>query len=174
MGLDEQQLLFELDQDPAVMKYINGGKLTTMDQIEQHFMPRLSKYHNPQKGWGLWKVIAKQVQAERDVDIAGKYLGWILVRPMYFFSDKPAFNDIEFGWRFKQSSWGKGIATEAATAVMELIQAQPDVEFISAIADESNQGSINIMKKLGMTFVKKGLHQDPLGDYEVVYYQKPV
>jgi len=39
------------------------------------------------------------------------------------------------------------------------------------LAVEGNIASINIMKKLGMTFLKKEIHKDPIWEEEVVYYQ---
>ncbi|UJF20784.1 GNAT family N-acetyltransferase [Shewanella sp. OMA3-2] len=175
MSLHEQDLLFELDQDEAVMRYINGGRKTTMEDIEQRFMPRLRRYHNPLKGYGLWKVIGKDVSAITEdncaiAELAGQFLGWILVRPMFFFTDHPHLHDIELGWRFKQSTWGRGIATEAAKAVADLIASHSEVTALSAIADEANTGSINIMKKLGMTFVKKAAHPDVPDNQHVVFY----
>ena len=38
------QLLFQLDQDPEVMRYINGGTATTMQAIEEVYLPRLNAY----------------------------------------------------------------------------------------------------------------------------------
>ena len=160
---DDADFLYNLDQDPEVMIYINGGKVSSREQIAQMFLPRLAKYANPEKGWGLWRVTVKA----SDTDI-----GWILVRPNLFFSDAPEFDNLEVGWRFFQSSWGKGYATEAAEAVIEQVIKSEAVKRISAIAMEGNIGSIRIMDKLGMAFVKKYLHQDPLGDSEVVYYEK--
>lgn len=175
MSLNEQDLLFELDQDEAVMRYINGGRKTTMEDIEQRFMPRLRRYHNPLKGYGLWKVIGKSASTMTEDDnlieaLAGQYLGWILVRPMFFFTDTPHLHDIELGWRFKQFTWGKGIATEAAKAVADFVATHNEVIALSAIADEDNTGSINIMKKLGMTFVKKAAHPDVPDNKHVVFY----
>lgn len=167
---DDGELLWQLDQDPDVMKYITGGKINTMADINNTFLPRLKKFTNPAKGWGLWQVCDKS---------SHEYLGWILVRPMNFFNqehDLPttAENDIEIGWRFFKKHWGKGYASEAALAVKTALMTQASIDYISAIAMEDNIGSISIMKKLGMTFVKKELHQDPLGDIDVVYYQMSV
>jgi len=173
MNLDEQGLLFELDQDEAVMRYINGGHKTTMEQIEQYFMPRLKRYHNPLKGYGLWKVYAKTAQ-ELPECLWGQYLGWILVRPMFFFTDTPHFDDIELGWRFKQIAWGQGIGSEAAKAIADFVVTHPEVSAISAIADEDNIGSINIMTKLGMEFIKKAPHPDVPDNQQVVFYQLKV
>ncbi|TQV76743.1 GNAT family N-acetyltransferase [Aliikangiella marina] len=161
----DAEFLFDLDQDPMVMKFINGGIKHSRERINEVFLPRIAKFANQEKGWGLWQVIEK---------VTGKAIGWILVRPNLFFSDNPEFDNLEVGWRFFQSSWGKGYATEAAEAVIEVVSKYEEVTRISAIAVEENLASINIMRKLGMKFVKKYLHKDPLGDSEVVYYEKTV
>ncbi|MCL1143118.1 GNAT family N-acetyltransferase [Shewanella gaetbuli] len=171
LTLNDQSLLFELDQDVAVTKYINGGKKTTMEQIENVFMPRFKQYYNPQKGHGLWKVSAKDM-AGLSSSLENDYLGWILIRPMYFFNQNRLLNNLEIGWRFKHCTWGQGIATEAAQAIVDLMATQDEVEFITAIADEENIASLKVMEKLGMTFLKKEIFHDPLGDFESVFYQK--
>ncbi|MBL4815394.1 MAG: N-acetyltransferase, partial [Shewanella sp.] len=57
-------------------------------------------------------------------------------------------------------------------AVMDVVTAPDKINKASAIAFEENLGSIKIMEKLGMSFLKKGIHKDPLGDLELVYYEK--
>ncbi|WP_325050523.1 GNAT family N-acetyltransferase [Pseudoalteromonas sp. T1lg75] len=162
MTLDDGDLLFELDQDPAVMRYINGGKPSTREDIDNIALPRLSKYLNPEKGWGLWQVTEKTEQ---------RFLGWILVRPYQFFSEQPQWHNLELGWRFKQISWGKGYAIEAAAAVVQALREQSEVSHFCAIAEQDNLGSVAIMKKLGMEYVRNYVHHDPLGDWDVVYYE---
>ncbi|MCG9696690.1 GNAT family N-acetyltransferase [Shewanella sp. Isolate11] len=166
----DKHLLFELDQDPKVMRFINGGQPSTIEDIENVILPRLDSYYDPMKGWGLWKVTTLATETF----MPATFIGWILVRPMGFFSDTPLFNDLELGWRFKQASWGKGYASEAAKAVSEVLAQQDTVNFLSAVADENNLASINIMKKLGMTYQKTDQYPTPSGDVEVVYYQKTV
>ena len=162
MGLNSADLMYELDQDPQVLKYINHGICPTLDEIKNTFLPRLAKYYNPDKGWGLWGVYLKET---------GEYIGWVLVRPMDFFGDQPKWHDIELGWRFKQFTWGKGYGTEAAQQVMAALSKQPDIHYFTAIAMEENTASINIMKKLGMKYVKTDIHKDAdFDDEEVVYY----
>ncbi|WP_299792099.1 GNAT family N-acetyltransferase [uncultured Shewanella sp.] len=160
--------LFELDQDVEVMRYINGGKKTSMEEIHSRFIPRLESYANESEGWGLWKVCTRLDELEN----GSSFIGWVLVRPMNFFSDAPQYHNLELGWRFKRLAWGKGYATEAAKAVMETVCAPEKINTVSAIAIEDNTSSINVMKKLGMTFVKKAIHHDPLGEMELVFYQK--
>lgn len=166
MSRNDADLLFELDQDSEVMRYINGGKKTCMDDILAVFIPRLESYADQHKGWGIWKV---SLTMDKQSDT---YLGWILVRPMDFFTDTPQWDNLEIGWRFKQIAWGKGYATEAAQAVIALVTQEPHLNFISAIALEENLGSINIMKKLGMTFLKTECVDESFVEGRVVYYQK--
>lgn len=164
----DEALLFALDQDPAVMQYINGGKPSSPEEIRDTFIPRLERYADTEKGWGLWGVFLPG-QPEHD-----GFIGWILIRPMHFFSDSPDWHDLEIGWRFKQQSWGKGYATEAARAVVEVVTALASVTHLSAIALPENTGSIGIMKKLGMHYSKTDLHRDPTGDMTVAYYTMTV
>ena len=165
MGQEDAQLLFQLDQDSDVMLFINGGIPNSMADIHAIYLPRMKAFTNAEQGWGLWQVSEKTTQ---------EYLGWVLVRPMDFFSDAPKFKDLELGWRFFKSTWGKGYATEAAQAICTALAKNNDIDYLSAIAVEDNVGSINIMNKIGMNFVKKYLHEDPLGDAEVVLYQMSV
>lgn len=165
MGTDDAQLLFELDQDVEVMRYINGGKKTTMQEVHDVFIPRMAKYTNPNKGWGLWKITLME---------ENEFIGWVLVRPMNFFNDNTEWDNLELGWRFKRAFWGCGYATEAANQIVQALITTRNIKKLSAIAMPDNSASINIMQKLGMKYVKTALHQDPLGDEEVVYYEMTV
>jgi len=158
----DSEFLFQLDQSPDVMRYINGGTMTTREDISQRFIPRLNAFTNTEKGWGLWKVTITETQQD---------IGWILVRPMDFFSDNPIWHDIELGWRFMQSTWGKGYASEAAIHIHQALAKQPENKVFSAVAMHDNAGSIAVMKKMGMEFIKSYTHSDSqLGDLDVVLY----
>ncbi|WP_223789604.1 GNAT family N-acetyltransferase [Marinicella meishanensis] len=161
----DADLLYQLDQDVEVMRYINGGKITTREDIHNTFLPRLAQYRNPEKGWGLWQLTVTET---------GQYIGWLLVRPMGFFGDDPQWTDWELGWRLFRSAWGHGYATEAASHLMQELASTQDVSHFSAIAMPGNAASIKVMEKLGMRYQKTGIHSDPLGDEEVVYYSKRV
>lgn len=148
------------------MRFINGGEPTPMVVIEEVAIPRMLKYSLPERGWGLWKA---QLLSNDE------FLGWILVRPMYFFSPElpTEESNLELGWRFHQSAWGKGYATEAARAVATALRNEKLCDTFTAIAMEDNLASINIMKKLGMRFEKKAIHKDELWQAETVYYGCP-
>ena len=126
-------------------------------------MPRLESYLNPEQGWGIWGVFLKE---------DGRFLGWILVRPMNFFTDERDDSNLELGWRFFQREWGYGFATEAAKQVAKSVETDPSVSRVSALAMEGNTASISVMTKLGMKYVKTYLHRDPLGDATCVLYER--
>jgi RimJ/RimL family protein N-acetyltransferase len=162
MSVDDAELLYQLDQDPEVMRFITDGQASSRESIDNVLVPRMQKYLNADKGWGLWQVnIAK----------TDDYIGWVLVRPMNFFSDAPEFDNLELGWRFFRSSWGNGFASEAAQHIKDALAARPEYKKFSAIADENNLGSIGVMKNIGMSYVKTYRHIDPLFEFDVAYYQ---
>lgn len=160
MTEEHEDLLFDLDQDPEVMRFITDGKPSTREDIVTKYLPRMNSYTNPEKGWGIWGVSQRE---------NSNFIGWILVRPMHYFDEARDDEDLELGWRFKRSAWGQGFATEAATTVLKTLE-NSGVRKFSALANEKNDASINIMKKLGMKYVKTDLHKDPLGDSTAVYY----
>lgn len=164
--LSEQdaQLLFEVDQDEEVMRYLNGGKRTTMQTIVEVMLPRMAQYRSPERGYGIW-----QVRRHED----NVYLGWVLIRPMGFNTNTPSSDDVEIGWRLKKTYWGKGYASEAAAAVSNaVIASNSAISYVSAIAMPENAGSIGVMRKLGMQFIKRYMHQDALGEVDAVLYRK--
>uniref|UniRef100_A0A486XVZ9 GCN5-related N-acetyltransferase n=1 Tax=Rheinheimera sp. BAL341 TaxID=1708203 RepID=A0A486XVZ9_9GAMM len=166
--LSEQDatLFFEVDQDTEVMRYINGGKLTSMQTIVEVMLPRMAQYRDATSGYGIWQV-------RRSDDNA--YLGWVLIRPMGFHTSTPSSDDVEIGWRLKREYWGQGYASEAAKAVADAVVANNNnVQFLSAIAMPDNAGSIGVMRKLAMQFIKRFVHRDALGDVDAVLYRKSV
>ena len=165
MGIEDAHALWALDQDPQVMKYLNGGEPSSIKQINTVFIPRMEQYRNSDLGYGIWQVTDK---------ITDEYLGWVLIRPMPYFTDSPSPKDLEIGWRFFQKAWGKGYATEAAITIRNAVTADSDVTHVSALAVVDNVASIGVMKKIGMSLVKAYVHKDLTGDFDAVHYQMPV
>jgi RimJ/RimL family protein N-acetyltransferase len=165
MDAGDADLLFDLDQDPEVMRFLNEGKPTPRNEIEYYFIPRMLAFTNAATGCGMWAV---EDQASSD------YLGWILVREYGFSTHYHDPQIIELGWRIYRQWWGRGIATEAARAIMLAVVRQSGITRICALADPDNGGSIGVMKKLGMQYVDDRVHQTPKGDFPVAYYEMTV
>ena len=58
--------------------------------------------------------------------------------------------EIEVGYLFKRSAWGKGYATETCTRVLKFGFEQTPLNHIVAVTDVDNRASMNVLAKSGM------------------------
>lgn len=65
-------------------------------------------------------------------------------------------NEIEVGYAIKKEFWGKGYATEAARRFLKYGFEELNLPKIVAVASPENQGSQNVMKRLGMNYIGIG------------------
>src|SRR5947209_4562634 len=99
---DDADLLIELDSDPAVMRYLTGGKPTPPETIRERNLPGiLAGYDTWDRKLGLFAAHEKD---------GGAFIGWFILRPEV---DGP-LDKVEIGYRLRQAAWGKGYATEAS------------------------------------------------------------
>jgi RimJ/RimL family protein N-acetyltransferase len=154
-------LLFDLDSDPEVMRYLSDGKATPMDQIQKD-MPRILSYADKlDHKLGIWVAHLK------DTD---EFIGWFLLRPDKKSPDN--LKNIELGYRLKKKFWRQGYATEMSQILIDMAFALPTTETVFAKTHVLNVGSWSVMKKLGMTFVKEYLDDDvPWADKRCVFYE---
>lgn len=76
--------------------------------------------------------------------------------------------DIDIGYAFLAEYHGFGYATEAAQAVMTFGQEEQGLKRIVAITAVDNDGSINVLKKIGLQF--EGLITLPGEDEEIMLF----
>jgi len=138
--------LFDLDADPEVMRYVNGGRATPRDEIEEHILPRFLRYYERFEGFGFWAAIEKS---------SGEFLGWFHFRPREGGSPEEA----ELGYRLKRSAWGKGYATEGARALIRKGFTEPGVRRVFAETMAVNTASRRVMEKAGLELVRT-FHQE--------------
>ncbi|MGE6256636.1 GNAT family N-acetyltransferase [Heyndrickxia sporothermodurans] len=63
-----------------------------------------------------------------------------------------ALDHVELIYHYSKKAWGKGFATEAAKACIELAKVHGGVRLITASADPQNKGSLKILEKVGFTY----------------------
>jgi len=161
----DRELWFDLDQDPEVMRYLNEGKPTTRDENDSFVAPRVASFTDAARGHGLWEIADIQ---------SGEFLGYILVRCYRFDKAEREEDNIELGWRLKRSHWNRGITSEAARAIMEVLKRDPALRAFSALTSPDNLASISVMKKLGMRYVDERFHLiEGRAPYPAVYYEMP-
>lgn len=135
--LDDLPEFFRMLSDPAVIRYVGDGA-TTLLQARTILEERVfSDYRNV--GYGRWAAVYKPTGSV--IGFAGlKYLDEV--------------NEVDLGYRFFPEYWGKGLATEAARAVVAYGGAVLRLKRIVGIADVANTASIRVLEKVGFGFEK--------------------
>ena len=138
--------LSDLDSDPEVMFFINGGRPTPRHEIEADLLPALLSYYERYAGYGFWVVV------ERD---SGAFIGWFHLRPPPDGGDP---EEPELGYRFKRSAWGRGYATEGSRALIDKAFRDLGARRVFAQTMAVNAASRRVMEKAGLTFAR-AFHQ---------------
>ena len=149
----DARLLFELDSDPEVMRYIAPFGLPSVEAARERLRTVWLPYYAPHAGRGFWAVVEKAT---------GEFAGWIFARPApaHRYADVIGWTrptDLELGYRLRRVAWGRGLATEAAAELVRLSLADPAVTCVVATALVTNRGSTRVMKKVGMARVRECL-----------------
>jgi RimJ/RimL family protein N-acetyltransferase len=150
--------LFELDNDPDVMRFINGGIVTPRKVVRDLLLPAFLRYDSTNPGHGFWAVIEKQ---------AGEFLGWVSLRPT---GSNPT--ELTLGFRFRKAAWGSGFATEAAGALLHKGFCEMGLQRVIASTYQDNWRSQRVLEKLGMKLVRKfRLTPDDLKQADTFYVE---
>jgi RimJ/RimL family protein N-acetyltransferase len=141
----DEDNLFELNSDPEVMRFLNGGEPTPRDEVRTRIIPVFLGYYERFEGFGFWAA----------VEIAtGQFLGWFHFRPPLRGGDTPAGWDedgvIELGYRLRRSAWGKGYATEGSRALIDKGFTEFGLRRVVAETLAGNGGSRRVLEKSGL------------------------
>lgn len=126
--------LFALEQDPDVMRFLNGGKPTPADGIDpaaDFLMPRGGEA-------GIWTAVEKS---------SGAFVGWF---SLYDSGTGVA----ELGYRLKRTMWGRGYGTEGARTLVGFGFSQLGLARIVANTMAVNAASRRVMENAGLAYVR--------------------
>ncbi len=138
---DDVEALCGLDSDPAVMRFINGGRPTPRHLVESEILPRFLGWYEQSDRFGYWAAIDRGT---------GEFVGWFHLWPQ---EGRPA-GEAEIGYRLHQAAWGKGYATEGATALVAKAFTELGVERVTAQTMTVNRASRRVMEKAGLRYVR--------------------
>ncbi len=136
---DLHQLHEVLYSDEAAMRLLGGPR----DLAGTRAALERSMNQQEEGGYSFWPVI------ERESGLLCGEAGLFPLAP-----DGP---DVALGYAFGAAYWGRGYATEAASAVVAEAFCSLGLERLVAIAREENHGSRRVLAKLG--FQERGLRQ---------------
>lgn len=131
-SLDDVEDVLSYASDPEWARYLGPvPQPYTRADAEEFLAGKLSQDHKNRASWAI--------------EYAGSAIGGVDIG----FDIRNRVGTI--GYSIAMRLWGKGLATEAAGAVIDAsFTACPDLNRIQATTDERNVGSLRIMEKLGM------------------------
>ena len=124
-----------LNADAGVMRYFPKP----LNADESDAVAARAENGIRERGWGFWAV---------EVRGGEPFIGLVGISPVP--DDMPFAPGVEIGWRLAREHWGKGYATEAARAALQVAFETLLLPEILAFAVAANMRSLAVMKRLGM------------------------
>lgn len=140
---NDTPLFVEMNMDKHVMEFF-PSLLSEEDTLVM--IKRIKKFI-AKNNFGLWAAEIKQTK---------ECIGFVgLSIPRFQTDFTPC---IEIGWRLAHNYWGYGYATEAAVACLDYGLNNLKLDEIVSFTSILNTRSINVMKKIGMEYLKNFEH----------------
>jgi len=140
--LDDAGFIMRLVQEPAWKRHIGDRKVDTPEEARAHVEKSYRSMY-ARLGFGLNLVTDRRTGEPHGICGLLK---------------RDSLGDVDLGFAFLESSWGRGYAFEAASAVMAQEPARLGLTRVAAITAPGNAASIRLLGKLGFRFdQEKGL-----------------
>jgi RimJ/RimL family protein N-acetyltransferase len=123
-----------------VKRFIDGDAPVDPEEVRDRLEHWLG-WHARAPGYGFW------IAVERDT---GDFLGWFHLRP----AEGRPLDEPELGYRLRRAVWGRGLATEGATALLDHAFDRQGARLVFAETMAVNVASRRVMEKLGMRLVR--------------------
>ena len=136
--LDDVDALHRLWTEPEVRQYLWDGDVITRERVESLVNTSLTSFED--HGFGLWAVLPRE--EESLIGFCG----------FWFFHEPPK---LELLYGISPAHWHKGLATEAARAMMNYGFRELSFQRIEASTDAANMASSKVMERAGMSFWKR-------------------
>ena len=148
---DDVQLLFQLNSDPEVLKYI-GPPWTKIENAKKRII-EIIDYYSKNPGLGVWAAYEKN---------SNEYIGFFELAHL----DKT--EEIEVGYRLHKKYWGQGYATEMSKVLIDYGFNKLGLDQIVGITHPENFASQNVLLKCGLRYVKDAVFYGFLDKYYVI------
>lgn len=133
--LDEIEAAFQLWGDPKVMALLDARGGLTHEQAREKMEKEIARQN--ELGVSYWKTTETAT---------GQLVGCAGLQPWQYTPDKDAW---EVGFHLVPRFWGKGMATEAATAAIRYAVDVKQLAKLMAGHHPANTASKNVLEKLG-------------------------
>lgn len=138
LSKEDAGFILELLNEPSFIRNIGDRGVRTIESANSYIQngPVVSYAKN---GFGLYLVKLKGT--DQSIGMCG------LIK-------RDALEDVDIGYAFLPKFWSKGYAVEAARAVKDYAKTVIGLNRLVAIVDPENEGSIRVLEKIGLEFVK--------------------
>jgi ribosomal-protein-alanine N-acetyltransferase len=136
---DDLGALSAITRDAEVMRYIGAGHPLTREETEFNMMRIIKAFRR--RGFGRWAVVKKDGGA-----LAG-YCG------LSFGHEEVG---VELAYLFARKEWGRGLATEAASACLRYGFERLGLDSVAALTRHENTRSRRVMEQLNMRYLRCG------------------
>jgi RimJ/RimL family protein N-acetyltransferase len=131
-----------MHRDAAVMAQLGGVR----DETQTTAYLARNLQHWADYGFGLW--ILRELGGGEPVGRA--VLRHLLVEDV---------EEVEVGYAFYEPFWGRGLATEVATACLELGRRELRLTTIVAVTSPGNTASAHVLEKVGLVYERDFMHE---------------
>jgi len=133
---EDEESLLDFWNDPWVRRYLWDDRLVSRDEVREQ--RALSERDFREHGYGEFVLALRQWP--------GVLIGFSGLRRL------DGSGEVELLYGLYQNFWGRGLATEAARAVLRFGFEEVGLEEILACADLDNPASVRVMERLGMSY----------------------
>lgn len=131
--LDDEALLYRLNSDATVMRYLDGPMSTETNR--KQLQERILSYYDEHPGLGAWATVERG---------SGRCVG------LHLLNHIRGESLIQVGYRLFEPDWGQGYATEMSVALLRYGFTDLGLPSIMAITHANNLASQRVLLKCGL------------------------
>lgn len=135
--LSDAPELFRIYSEPGTTRFLGAGP-TSVDEERRNIAKHISSYYDVH-GFGLWGMVSKET-------------GHLIGRCGILYQAINGKRDAELAYLLEPHCWGRGLATEASRAVMEIAAREFGFSRMVAVIHPENEASIRVIERLGFHF----------------------
>lgn len=145
--LADVDALLALGSDPRVMHFITGGRLLLPDEAAAFVERQIATQRT--QGWCRWALeLRDSREAAREIEGVVGFCG-----PGCTFAP-----EVEIGWWLRSELWGRGLATEAASAATAYCFETAGFDRLISVIDPENSASRRVAEKIGFQAAGEIVH----------------
>ena len=135
----DAEFIYALQNSPKWLKYIGDRNINSVD-VARNYIQEKMEAHYKEHGYGNYAVFEKQ--SKKPVGTCGLF-------------NRPGLEVVDIGFALLPEFEGNGYGSEAAFALLDHAKNELRLQKVSAIVLPDNKTSVNLIQRLGLSFIKK-------------------